>query len=69
MEGISRPPSRQLGSFGGFEVLVASAGTGVFGSVGDLDDPGWQRTLDVNVTGAFRLVRAALPPLIERGGG
>lgn len=48
---------------------MASAGTGVFGSVGDLDDPGWQRTLDVNVTGEFRLVRAALPPLIERGGG
>ena len=48
---------------------MASAGTGVFGSVGDLDDPGWQRTLDVNVTGAFRLVRAALPSLTERGGG
>ena len=56
-------------SFGGLDVVVASAGTGFFGSVGELDDHGWQRTLDVNVTGAFRLVRAALPSLIERGGG
>jgi meso-butanediol dehydrogenase/(S,S)-butanediol dehydrogenase/diacetyl reductase len=56
-------------SFGGLDVVVASAGTGFFGSVGELDDHGWQRTLDVNVTGAFRLVRASLPSLIERGGG
>lgn len=56
-------------SFGGVDVVVTSAGTGFFGSVGELDDHGWQRTLDVNVTGAFRLVRAALPSLIERGGG
>ena len=56
-------------SFGGLDVVVLSAGTGVFGSVGNLDDHGWQRTLDVNVTGAFRFVRAALASMIERGGG
>jgi meso-butanediol dehydrogenase/(S,S)-butanediol dehydrogenase/diacetyl reductase len=56
-------------SFGGLDVVVASAGTGFFGSVGELDDDAWQRTIDVNVTGAFRLVRAALPSIIERGGG
>jgi meso-butanediol dehydrogenase / (S,S)-butanediol dehydrogenase / diacetyl reductase len=56
-------------SFGGLDVVVASAGTGFFGPVAELDDHGWQRTLDVHLTGAFRLVRAALPSLIERGGG
>ena len=56
-------------SFGGLDIVVACAGTGFFGSVADLDDHGWQQTLDVNVTGAFRLVRAALPSLIERAGG
>lgn len=39
---------------------------GFFGAAGEVD---WQRTLDVNVTGALRLVRAAPPSLIERGGG
>jgi len=56
-------------AFGGLDVVVASAGLGFFGAVGDLDDQGWRRTLDVNVTGAFRLVRAALPSLTERAGG
>jgi meso-butanediol dehydrogenase / (S,S)-butanediol dehydrogenase / diacetyl reductase len=58
-----------VGTFGGLDVVVANAGTGSGGTAGDVDDERWQRTLDVNVTGVLRLVRAALPFLIERGGG
>jgi NAD(P)-dependent dehydrogenase (short-subunit alcohol dehydrogenase family) len=29
----------------------------------------WQRTLDVNLTGAFFMARHAIPALLERGGG
>ena len=29
----------------------------------------WQRTLDVNLTGTFFMMRGALPALLERGGG
>jgi NAD(P)-dependent dehydrogenase (short-subunit alcohol dehydrogenase family) len=56
-------------AFGGLDLVVASAGGGFFGAAGDVDDQAWQQTLDVNVTGALLLVRAALPSLIERGGG
>lgn len=55
--------------FGGVNVVVANAGVGFGGNAADVDDEKWQRTLDVNLTGALRLVRAALPQLIERGGG
>lgn len=55
--------------FGGLDVVVANAGVGFGGTAGDVDDDRWARTLDVNVTGALRLVRAALPELIARGGG
>lgn len=58
-----------VGTFGGLDVIVANAGTGFGGTAGDVDDERWQRTLDVNVTGVLRLVRAAIPSLIERGGG
>jgi NAD(P)-dependent dehydrogenase (short-subunit alcohol dehydrogenase family) len=55
--------------FGGLDVVVANAGLGFGGAAGDVDDERWERTIQVNLTGAFRLARAALPPLIERGGG
>jgi meso-butanediol dehydrogenase/(S,S)-butanediol dehydrogenase/diacetyl reductase len=55
--------------FGGLDVVVANAGVGFGGSAADVDDERWQRTLDVNLTGALRLVRAAIPRLLERGGG
>jgi meso-butanediol dehydrogenase/(S,S)-butanediol dehydrogenase/diacetyl reductase len=56
-------------AFGGLDVVVASAGLGFGGAAADVDDERWNRTLDVNVTGAFRLVRAALPSMLERGKG
>jgi NAD(P)-dependent dehydrogenase (short-subunit alcohol dehydrogenase family) len=55
--------------FGGLDVVVANAGVGFGGSAAEVSDDTWQRTLDVNVTGVLRLVRAALPHLIDRGGG
>jgi meso-butanediol dehydrogenase/(S,S)-butanediol dehydrogenase/diacetyl reductase len=56
-------------AFGGLDVLVANAGTGFGGAAGDVDDERWARTLEVNVTGAFRFARAAIPAMLERGGG
>lgn len=56
-------------AFGGLDILVANAGLGFGGAVANVDDERWSRTLDVNVTGAFRFVRAAIPALLERDGG
>jgi NAD(P)-dependent dehydrogenase (short-subunit alcohol dehydrogenase family) len=56
-------------AFGGIDVVVANAALGFGGAAVDVSDEHWERTLEVNVTGAFRLVRAALPALVERGGG
>jgi len=56
-------------SFGGLDVVVANAGLGFGGTAGEVQEETWRRTLDVNVTGPLLLVRAALPTLLERGGG
>jgi meso-butanediol dehydrogenase/(S,S)-butanediol dehydrogenase/diacetyl reductase len=55
--------------FGGVDIVVANAGVGFGGSAGDVDDERWARTIDVNLTGPLRLVRAAIPALLERDGG
>jgi meso-butanediol dehydrogenase/(S,S)-butanediol dehydrogenase/diacetyl reductase len=56
-------------AFGGLDVVVANAGLGFGGAAADVDDERWGQTLDVNLTGAFRLARAAIPSLVERDGG
>jgi len=58
-----------LERFGRLDAVVANAGVGFGGAAGDVGDEPWLRTLDVNLTGPMRLVRAALPAMLERGGG
>jgi NAD(P)-dependent dehydrogenase (short-subunit alcohol dehydrogenase family) len=56
-------------AFGGIDVVVANAGIDRPGSVGDVTDADWHRTIDVNLTGPLMLLRAAIPVMLDRGGG
>jgi NAD(P)-dependent dehydrogenase (short-subunit alcohol dehydrogenase family) len=58
-----------VSAFGGLDVVVASAGVGIDAPVADMDDEGWRRVFDVNLTGPMMMTRAALPVMLERGGG
>jgi 2-keto-3-deoxy-L-fuconate dehydrogenase len=50
-------------ALGGLDVVVNNAGIGAIGDVSAQDDAEWHRLLDVNVVGAVRVTRAALPLL------
>jgi NAD(P)-dependent dehydrogenase (short-subunit alcohol dehydrogenase family) len=54
--------------FGGLQILVNSAGVGVFANVADTGNEDWDNVIGTNLTAAFRLSRAALPHLAHRGG-
>jgi NAD(P)-dependent dehydrogenase (short-subunit alcohol dehydrogenase family) len=58
-----------LGLPGRFDLLVNNAGINSVGAVADLDPHGWRETLDVNLTGPFLMMRAAIPKMIEEAGG
>jgi len=55
--------------FGGLDILVANAGVGAYGPFLDLDPVQVEEMIDVNLKGTIHSVRAALPHLLERGGG
>ncbi|MGY1604920.1 SDR family NAD(P)-dependent oxidoreductase [Geodermatophilus sp. SYSU D00815] len=54
---------------GPVEVLVLNAGTGHSAPLARTTDADWQRMLEVNLTAPFRLLRRALPPMVDQGWG
>jgi len=59
-----------VATFGGIDILVNNAGTNPhFGPVLTAEESHWQKTLDVNLVGYFRMVKACVGSLRSRGGG
>jgi meso-butanediol dehydrogenase / (S,S)-butanediol dehydrogenase / diacetyl reductase len=54
---------------GGIDIVVNSGGVRTNGSITDITEEDWDRTIDVNLKGAFIVSRFAIPQMIKRGGG
>jgi NAD(P)-dependent dehydrogenase (short-subunit alcohol dehydrogenase family) len=55
--------------FGALSIVVNNAGVGDLRPMHTVDDMLWHRLLDVNLTGTFNVMRAALPHLVASGDG
>ena len=58
-----------VAKFGGLDILVNSAGVRTNGSITEITEEDWDRTLDTNLKGAFVVSRLAIPQMKPRGGG
>jgi SDR family mycofactocin-dependent oxidoreductase len=56
-------------SFGRLDVVVANAGVAVFGRWDSITQQQWAAVQSVNVDGTWNTLRAAIPHLVEGGGG
>jgi NAD(P)-dependent dehydrogenase (short-subunit alcohol dehydrogenase family) len=61
--------ARTVADFGGVDVLVNNAGVVWGATPEDMPLEGWQKVVDVNLTGVFLFAQAAGRAMIERGGG
>lgn len=54
--------------WGKLDVLIANAGVGHFAPIEALTPDQWQSTIDINLTGVFNSVKAAIPAIKETKG-
>jgi len=55
--------------FGGLDIVINSAGVRTNGSITEITEEQWDRTISVNLKGVFVISRLAIPEMIKRGGG
>ena len=58
-----------LSELGHIDVVCCNAGIGTFAPALEMDEQMWQEMIDVNLTGVWKTIRAAAPPMVERRQG
>jgi SDR family mycofactocin-dependent oxidoreductase len=66
---LKRAVDEGVAELGRLDIVLANAGIASFAPVGDLTDELWDDMIDINLTGVFKTVRAALPHLRAHGAG
>lgn len=55
--------------FGRLDIVVANAGVLSWGRLWELSEEQWDTVIEVNLSGVWRTIRAAVPAMIEAGNG
>jgi len=68
-EDSQRMVDQAVESFGHLDAIVVNAGVGMYGGIMDQTDDEIRAMIDTNVAGTIWPIRAAVPRLLENGGG
>jgi NAD(P)-dependent dehydrogenase (short-subunit alcohol dehydrogenase family) len=67
-EALAAAVEGAIERFGGIDVCMANAGIAAIGTVRSTHPDAFERTIEINLLGVWRTVRACLPEVIERQG-
>jgi NAD(P)-dependent dehydrogenase (short-subunit alcohol dehydrogenase family) len=67
-EALAAAVDGTIERFGGIDACMANAGIAPMGPVRSTDPDAFERTIEINLLGVWRTVRACLPHVIERQG-
>lgn len=68
LEAQEKSVKKVLEHWGQLDVLIANAGLGHFASIEDMTAQQWHEVIDINLTGVFNSVKAAIPALKKTEG-
>ena len=66
---LQRAVDAGLAELGRIDIVCANAGIGTWAVSWEMTEQQWSEMVDINLTGVFNTVRAALPSMVERGEG
>jgi SDR family mycofactocin-dependent oxidoreductase len=66
MNGFVRSSAAELG---GLDIVVANAGISTWSTLLEMSDHIWDEMIDINLTGVFKTLKAAVPLMVEYGKG
>jgi (+)-trans-carveol dehydrogenase len=69
LAGMDRVVAETIDDFGKIDIVVANAGIVTYGTVLELTDEQWTTMIDINLTGVFHTVKAALAPMLLADNG
>lgn len=70
LESLEAAVASGMNAFGRLDVVVANAGVlSAIGKTWEVSEEDWTHVLDVNLTGTWRTLKAAIPAMIEAGHG
>ncbi len=64
-----RMVNEAVAKMGALDILINNAGIETMGSVTTAQDEEWERQININLNGVYRMSRFAVPKIIEAGGG
>lgn len=69
MQSVTAMAEQCVAYFGGIDILVNNAGQAIKGVVDEMSEEEFQKTININLMGFWRMMRVCIPEMKKRGGG